>query len=345
VEQAPIPYKVWVLDNLDPNYQSSSPVDTLAVMTDTGGLLWNNEGLGICKTTGAWRAISVAPTGEYALVSEFCRSTDHRLSKLDPSGNLLWHTEIGSVAAVDISDTGFAYVLSGHTIQGTAIHRVDLEEGTTVQSEPYGGVDVVVDDAHDAVWIVGADIKKLSRDLWLEFAIDPVAWTAVSVDTTADGFAWIAVRYQGGLAGELLKVSPEGALVQSIPLTRSPASLAIDRAEDSVWVAMMYPSGGLEKYDGDGNLLLRADTESLAWSVRVSQEEGSAWTAFRDGTVMQLSASGQPLLLVPGAAGDEYRGAWLALGPAGGGDEGQGGSHRTGSRRLQPKRSLENPVP
>lgn len=342
LERAFVPLNVWLLDNLDPDYGSPSPADTLAVMSGTGGPLWNMEGLGLCEAVGAWRAISVAPTGEYALVAEFCRSPVERLSKFDSFGNLLWHTDIEAVAAVDIADTGFAYAIGGDTQFGPAILRIDPADGSIVQSAPYGGyyggVDLVVDDAHDSVWIVGGDIQKLSGDLGLEFVIYPVTYIAVSVDYTSDGAAWIAERNSGGLTGKLLKVSPEGAVLHSIPLTRSPGSLAIDRAEDSVWVAMMWPSGGLEKYDRDGNLLLRADTETLAYSVQVDDESGSVWAAFRDGTVMHFSASGEPLLVVAGAAGSQYRGAWLALGPATESDEGQDGGSGGHSSRSLPDR-------
>ncbi|EDZ67008.1 hypothetical protein NOC27_335 [Nitrosococcus oceani AFC27] len=58
----------------------------------------------------------------------------------------------------------------------------------------FGGFDVAIDDTNYAIWIVGADVKKLNIFLEQECALDPVEWTAVSVDFDSSGSIWIAER-------------------------------------------------------------------------------------------------------------------------------------------------------
>jgi hypothetical protein len=217
---------------------------------------------------------------------------------------------IDEVVSADISGNGNAYVLTGTTIDGTSILRVDMASGAVIQTASFGGIDVAVDDAHDAVWIVGSDIKKLNRNLQLQNdPIDPIEWSAVSVDFASDGSAWVAERDYTVDQGRLLRVNPDGSLGLTVPLPSSPYSVRVNRSEGTVWVAM---SDGLRKYDSNGNELL-AMTGLAGWSVAVNQFDGSVWLAARDGTLTRFSSGGSILLVRPRAPGAPTRGAWIAL--------------------------------
>ena len=74
-----------------------------------------------------------------------------KLTKVDPQGHVQW-SSVGpeGTSSVDISTNGFAYALKGGTIYGTSILKINPANGAIVASASYGGVDLVVDDDHDA---------------------------------------------------------------------------------------------------------------------------------------------------------------------------------------------------
>ena len=183
---------VWLLDNLDPDYSTPPFDDSVTVMDSGGSTIAAASGFNICQAGGAYRAISVAPQGDYALVVEFCGSPD-RLTRIDPYGGVDYSVAIPDITSVDISENGFAYALVGQTISGDYVAKIDPATGTVVDTAAYGGLDLVVDDSNDVIWIVGDQIRKISRDLTTShFVVDPITHAAFSVDVASDGSAWVA---------------------------------------------------------------------------------------------------------------------------------------------------------
>jgi hypothetical protein len=89
------------------------------------------------------------------------------------------------MGAVDISGDGNIYALADSaTIFGEKVVKIS-QDGRIIKEASYGGVDIAVDDSSDSVWIAGADIKRLNRNLELQFSIDPIIWSVLSVDFTS----------------------------------------------------------------------------------------------------------------------------------------------------------------
>jgi hypothetical protein len=187
---------VWILDNLDPDSSTPPFTDTLTIRDAFGAPLATTAAFNVAQSIGAWRAISVAPSGDYALVAQFGPVSGDTLTKIDSQGHVLWSVVMPELNSVAFSTNGFAYALTGATIYGTSIRKVNPANGDIVASAAYGGVDLVVDDTHDAIWVVGDKIRKLNRNLALQAMVtpDPIAWSAVSVDYSSDGSVWVAER-------------------------------------------------------------------------------------------------------------------------------------------------------
>jgi hypothetical protein len=311
-------YGVWILDNLDPDFRNPPFDDRLRVATDGGKVVVDEGGFGICQGVGAWRALDVSPEGDYALVAEFCRSYDGAdlITKVDISGSRIWSKPFPETWAVDISTDGFAYATADTTTSGTELIVLDPEDGSIVRSAPISGVDLVVDDLRDAIWMVGHGIKRVNRaTLEVEWVLERPYTADVSVDLASDGSAWVAARTNFP-NGEMVHVSTTGEILNNVWLPAHPSSLSVDAFEDSVWVTIFWDRFLLNKYDSSENLLFSIPSPGRPWSVRVNPSDGSAWVAERDGTVRHFSRSGELLNVIPGPPGDPLRDAWIALGPA-----------------------------
>ena len=185
-----------------------------------------------------------------------------------------------AIDAVDVSEEGYIYALtSSGTIYGKSTVILD-GYGSIVKEAPFGGGDIVVDDKSNSVWIVGADIKRLNKDLTLQFSIDPIEWCAVSVDFDTNGDAWVAEREHSDVSrskNRLLKISPNGEIIQSIDLDSSPSCLSVDRKDDGIWVST---SGELYKFTSNGKKILEI-ASGRGFSVKVDNSDRSAWLAGR----------------------------------------------------------------
>jgi streptogramin lyase len=94
-----------------------------------------------------------------------------------------------------------------------------------------------------------------------------------------------------------------------LSLPSAPFSVSVNRNDGSAWVAL---ASALQKYSSA--LSLQHSRPASGWSVAVDQGDGSVWHAERNGTVTHMDGTGGELLVIPGAAGDPLRDAWLALG-------------------------------
>ncbi len=284
--------RIWVLDNADQEYRFPPYDDTLTFVDSAGKIRAVLTGFNIVQTVGDCRALAASPDGDFVVVAE---NAGDRVSKYDTQGALHWsitypEDEVG-IDSVDISDNGDVYALTNEgTIYGYSILRLDSETGSILREVEVGGFDIVVDDLHDAIWLVGADIKKLKRDLELELVFDPIRWVAISVDFTSDGSIWVTERDPN----RLLKIAPDGTIVHSVGLYQSPGTVRVDRNEDSVWVLVGQVP---HKYDAAGNEILRLDAD-LIGSIAVDQEDGTLWAAGY-GELIQYSSDGQELMYIP----------------------------------------------
>jgi len=298
-EKEVIAGNIWVLDDSDSNYENPSIGDTLMLMDNKGDILKKIKGFNICQTVGG-KDIAVSSDGSYAIVGE---DAGNKLSRYDRTGSLIWSTNI-DFGSVCLSTNGDIYALdSGISIYGERLLHIDPNDGTIIKQCEFSGVDLVVDDLHKAIWVVGGgghggSIKKIDSDLNLVFKIDPIKWCARSVDVSSDGSAWVAESDHPDVEGSknrLLKISSQGNIDESIDLDFNPKCISVDRNDDSVWVI----GKSLAKFDKNGVIVLE---EGISGSyIIVDQKDGSIWISSPSSeSIRHYSKNFDELLNLPG---------------------------------------------
>ena len=296
--------RIWVLDNADPDYQSPPFDDTLTLLDNTGNITKVMRGFNISQTIGNNRPIAASPNGDYVIVAE---NVTGNLSRYDASGDLVWSTRYTDkdvdMQGVAISSTGYAYVLTSRgTISGHSILRLDPTDGSIKGEVQTGGFDIVVDDDHYAVWLAGADLKKLNLFLESECRLDPIEWAAVSLDFDSTGSIWAAERRHPQVPdskNRLLKVDGDCKVSRIIELESSPTAVRVDRSDDSLWAVI---GGKLHKFTSEGVELL--SSEKGVASITVNQRDGTVWAA-GFGELLHYAADGGLLLRRGGFSGDQ----------------------------------------
>jgi hypothetical protein len=228
---------IWVLNNGDPDVQNPPFRDSLKVFLSDGTRLMSKGGFNIDQTLSGIRRIAVTQDGQKCWVTS---SVIDSLFKIDINGNILLGIS-KQIGAIDVDQNGLIYTLTdpSGTIYGDSV-LVMNDAGNILNGADYGGFDIAVDSDHGSVWIVGADIKRLDLNLNHQFTIDPVAWTALSVDYDLDGTAWIGEgHYPGNPASKnlLLHVDLNGTILDSIDLTNWPLCVRVDRGSGTVWIS------------------------------------------------------------------------------------------------------------
>lgn len=300
-------YYVYVLDNSDPDYVNPPYDDTLTIIDGSNHAVEAVvTGFNIAQTIGGYKMIKACRGGYACLVVE---NAANRLGKYDKDGNMVFTIDDKEFTSVDESRDRNIYAHIGTTTHGDSIVIIN-SSGVIIKEKSYGNLDVVIDDEHSSVWTVGADLKKLDKDLNFQFSIDPFKWAAVSVDFTSDGDIWVAEGKHNSVPGSLnrlLKITPTGNITKIINLSYRPTCLSVDRNDNTFWLAS-WASGGLAKYGSDGNKLFTVENKSRM-SVKVNQIDSSVWVAgFRD--VKHYSPNGALLGSISGFSQDY---AWITL--------------------------------
>lgn len=297
---------VWVFHDEDPDYTNPPFGDTLAALDESGQALWTRSGFNIAQTIGGSRAIAATPDGDAVLV---CENVARRFSKIDSNGEARFWIQ-DRITAVDVAADGTIFALEDTTgtIYGQNILRIS-PDGHILDRAAQGGFDLAVDREHQAIFIVGADIKYLDFNLRRRWAIDPIPWTAVSVDVGADGSAWVAERQHpqvSGSSNRLLHVSRDGVVLRSIDLDYSPFCVRVDRKNGSVYVA----GDQLYKYDAEGTRMFAASLGVSpgafrpGWSLAIDAV-GQVWVgAWSD--VRKFSPGGDRLLITSAFSSNRY---------------------------------------
>ena len=310
---------VLVLDDSDGDYQTPSNKDTIYLIGGSDEPIVKREEFCICQTVGGQRSVAVAKDGSFIV----CENVLKRMSRYGKDGKLIFSFD-KDIQSVDISVTGSIYCLnSSGKIFGDSVFIIDPADGKVIKEATFGGLDLVVDDEHDSVWIVGADIKRLDRNLSNLFIKDPITWTAVSVDYASDGSAWVAERRHpdsNGSKNRLLHISLKGD-VQDIELDDSPYCVAVDRKNNLVYVAGF---DGVYRFDQSGkktyiapkrNLTSKLNPlgDSKVFGVRVDPRDSSVWTVGWDSfrwdkganSINHYSSDGEKLLTIYGLSSSE----------------------------------------
>ncbi|MDH4157610.1 MAG: T9SS type A sorting domain-containing protein [candidate division Zixibacteria bacterium] len=237
---------IWVLQNSDPDFTTPPFEDALRLLDADGNIIMTESSFNICEVSGAIRSITASPVEQVCWVAEW--STEDKLHKVDADGNRLVTVD-KAICATDVDRNNNVYALlnPGGGYMGKDLLILD-SDGLVLKSVSYGGVDLVVDEEHALVWVVGKDIKLLDTDLQFKFSIDCIDWAAFSVDFTSDGSAWVAERYYTGY-GRLLHISTSGDILGTVDLDFSPTCVRVDRRTGCVWTTGILGSQGLYRYD------------------------------------------------------------------------------------------------
>lgn len=298
---------LWILNNGD--FDSINPPfnDSLKIYTHDGIRVTAAGGFNIGPEIGRPRRLAVTPDGQYCWLAECLPSAITNL--IDISGQITLQLN-RSLSAVDVGRNGNVYMLTtSGLITGDSL-LVYSSEGENLGGTFHGGYDLVVDDNHDAIWVVGENVKRLSKDLQLLMTVDPIKWSASSVDFAADGTAWLVERaYNPDDKDRVLHIDTNGTILDSLenPDWLMPLCIRVDRKENMLWVAAR---SGLYKYDpaeakwstvdrGRGNTLTIDQFHDLVW-------------ANMDNKVKSYNKSGEVQTVIDGFDSNKSN-IWLAI--------------------------------
>jgi DNA-binding beta-propeller fold protein YncE len=226
---------VWVLHNEDSDYTTPPFDDTLSLVNSSGKITTQWTGFNIAQTVGGHRAIAASPHDKTVVV---CENVNDKISKHNIEADVLFTID-DTFRSVDVVANGIIYALAGGSIYGDRIIKISAE-GDVLDSEYLGGFDLKADEISGGVYIVGGDLKYCNLDLASQWSTDPIGWCAVSVDTDANGTAWVVERKHSQIAtshDRLLHISSTGTILHSLDLAYAPSCVRVDKENGSVYVA------------------------------------------------------------------------------------------------------------
>lgn len=323
---------VLVLEDCDSdNKLSTDPYgDTAFLLNSKCEFVRKFHGLNITSAFCSPRKISVSEDGRFFAVCErgpntlvvYETATGRKMWSLTGifnsavfANNLLYATHYESVFAIDSS-------------------------GIIVKHARIDAYDMAFDQTRNCFWISGLDIKKCNLDLEPVLTIERIKGIRgpLLIDVNPDGSIWIAQkdaydRYNS--ENRLVKVSPEGKILQTINLEFSPVRVCIDRSDGSVWTTGKrkerdFSRFGDElpenldvlnelvtrktevftcKYDSEGNWIFVISKGGYA--IELDQSDGSAWIAGRE-NIWHYSAKGRLLAAYTGSSDCQK---WVAIIP------------------------------
>lgn len=313
------------------NKLSTSPYGDTASLLDSRGQLIRVVARGL-RITGGCGGLSISEDGRFFAV---CERTANTLTVYETAtGRKVW-----SLLGI-FNSAVFANNLL-YASNAESIFAID-NTGIIVKHARIGAFDMAIDRARDCLWISGIDIKKCNLDLEPVLTVERIKGIRgpLKVEVNPDGSIWIAQRdayEQYGSKNSLVKVSPEGNVLQTIKLDFSPIRVRIDRSDGSVWttgrrkwrdfsrIGDEWPDTLDElndlvktitetftrKYDSEGNLIF--DISEGGYSIELDQSDGSAWIAGKK-NIWHYSAKGRNLNSYAGSSDGQK---WLAIVPNG----------------------------
>ena len=324
---------ILVLEDCDSDNKLSTPPhgDRASLLNSKGELIRKFHGLCIQSTFSGSRIISVSEDGHFFAV---CERTPNTLAVYETAtGRKMWsligifNSAVFANSLLYASNTESIFVIdnTGIIVKHTRIITYDM----------------TIDRARNCFWISGLDIKKCNLDLEPVLTIKCIKGIRgpLLVEVNPDGSIWIAQKdaYERyGSENRLVKVSPEGKVLQTINLGFSPARVCVDRSDGSVWttgkikgprdfsrIGDEWPETLDElndlvktnietftrKYDSEGNLIFQISEGG--YSIEMDQSDGSVWIAGKK-NIWHYSAEGENLVSYAGASDGQK---WLAIVP------------------------------
>ncbi|MHC4205675.1 MAG: NHL repeat-containing protein [Planctomycetota bacterium] len=220
-----------------------------------------------------------------------------------------------------------------------SIFAID-SSGIIVKHARIAAYDMAFDSARNYLWVSGIDIKKCNLDLEPVMTVEYIKGIRgpLLIEVNPDGSIWVAQkdaynRYSS--ENRLVKVSPEGKILQTINLEFSPVRVCVDKSDGSVWTTGIIKERDLSgigdempeildelnklvrtkietftrKYDSEGSLIF--EISEGGYSIELDPSDGSAWIAGRK-NIWHFSANGRNLGSYAGSSDGQK---WLAIVP------------------------------
>ena len=321
---------VLVLEDCDSdNKLSTEPYGDTVSLINSKGELVRIVARGLIITDGCIE-LSISEDGRFFAV---CDRAANMLTVYETAtGRKLWSLLGIFNSAVFANSLLYAY-------NSESIFAIN-NSGTIVKHSRLGAFDIAIDQAHNCFWISGLDITKCNLDLEPMLTVERIRGIRgpLLIEVNPDGSIWIAQkdaydRYNS--ENRLVKVSPEGKILQTINLEFSPARVCIDRSDGSVWTTGKRKEWDFSrlgdelpenldvlnelvttktevftcKYDSEGNWIFVISKGGYA--IELDQSDGSAWIAGRE-NIWHCSAKGQLLAVYTGSSDCQK---WFAIIP------------------------------
>lgn len=283
---------VWLLNDNDPDYLNPPFNDSLKLFTPTGSMLTGVSGFNLCEQIPGNRKLAVHNSGQYCWVTG--NMPGESAYKIGTDGSVLAQIQ-KELSVMDLHSGNNLYALRRTAnFAGDSIYLFD-PDGGLIKAVRYGGTDLVVDEARNAVWIAGTKIIKLDLDLNFILELDPIVHAVLSLDYSADGSVWVCEEKHFQVPGSkdrLLHISPAGEILDSIDLQERPTCLRVNRNDGMVWVA----AGDIMMV----NPATLSVTEMAAggFTLCIDHEE-NVWVAGKSSVLRKLSKTGELLLSIP----------------------------------------------
>jgi hypothetical protein len=304
---------ILVLEDCDSdNKLSTDPYGDTVSLINSKGELVRIVARGLIITDGCIE-LSISEDGRFFAVCD--RAANILTVYETATGRKLW--SLLGIFNSAVFSNGLLYAYNSDSI-----FAID-NSGTIVKHSRLGAFDIAIDRAHNCFWISGLDVKKCNLGLEPILTVERIKGIdgPLLIDVNPDGSIWIAqqnAHERYGRENRLVKVSPEGKVLQTINLEFSPVRVCIDKSDGSVWTTGIIKERDFSrfgdelpetldalnelvttktkvftcKYDSEGNWIFVISKGGYA--VELDQSDGSAWVADRK-NVWHYSARGQLL--------------------------------------------------
>ena len=310
--------KVLVLDDCgeisDSNEQNKT--DEVLILDSNCELIKKIDGFQASEHYGENKTIAVSEDGRLFAV---CEAEARKISIYETyTGKEYWsHVWPDRVVHTAAFMNDKLYVFGTRFVMSVNVDEIGKK---SIEEIPgfWNGVwlDVAYDKNKESVWAVGSVIRKydinFNEELKAGSIFDSSYAGAFSVDTSSDGFAWVAVQEspeRDDYDNRLLKISPDGDIIETLYLDLIPNCVRVDKSDDSVWVTGMtiekdfsnigddWPETLTEldqaittdvqtfthKYNANGDMILELDRGG--YSIAIDSTDKSVWVACYDGIV------------------------------------------------------------
>jgi hypothetical protein len=232
--------KIFVLDDSNDNTMTQKQECNVLILDKNCKLIKKAGGFKVKGDLSKQKVISVSEDNRFFAV---CEDAANKLSIYETSTgeeykSITW-PERSVNSAIFFKDKIYA-------VNQTIALVIDFRKGSFKEVNTFWEgpcYDFVFDKKNNCIWTVGLRIIKYDMSFESLFEVDEVfdrsIARAFSVDVTSDGSIWTAIREitkRNGSENKLVKISPDGDIIETVPLELTPVCICIDKSDNSIWV-------------------------------------------------------------------------------------------------------------